>query len=42
MQDMAKRQKALSKFTNISFANRGGAWVRMSDHLPLVVERQPE
>jgi lipopolysaccharide export system permease protein len=28
MQDMAKRQKALSKFANISFANRGGAWVR--------------
>jgi lipopolysaccharide export system permease protein len=28
MQDMAKRQKALSKFSNISFANRGGAWVR--------------
>jgi lipopolysaccharide export system permease protein len=28
MQDMAKRQKALSKFSNISFADRGGAWVR--------------
>jgi lipopolysaccharide export system permease protein len=28
LQDMAKRQKALSKFSNISFANRGGAWVR--------------
>lgn len=28
MQEMAKRQKALSKFSNISFANRGGAWVR--------------
>ena len=28
MQDMAKRQKALSKFSNISFASRGGAWVR--------------
>jgi lipopolysaccharide export system permease protein len=28
MQDMAKRQKALSKFSNISFANHGGAWVR--------------
>jgi lipopolysaccharide export system permease protein len=28
MQDMAKRQKAISKFSNISFARRGGAWVR--------------
>jgi lipopolysaccharide export system permease protein len=28
MQDMAKRQKALSKYSNISFASRGGAWVR--------------
>jgi lipopolysaccharide export system permease protein len=28
MQDMAKRQKAISKFSNISFASRGGAWVR--------------
>ena len=28
LQEMAKRQKALSKFSNISFANRGGAWVR--------------
>ena len=28
MQAMAKQQKALSKFSNISFASRGGAWVR--------------
>jgi lipopolysaccharide export system permease protein len=28
MAEMAKRQKALSKFSNISFAKSGGAWVR--------------
>jgi lipopolysaccharide export system permease protein len=26
--DMAKKQKLFSKFTNISYAGRGGAWVR--------------
>jgi lipopolysaccharide export system permease protein len=39
MQDMAKRQKALSKFTNISFASRGGAWVR-DDNLLINVSQQ--
>ncbi len=28
LQQMAKQQKAFSKFSNISFAGRGGAWVR--------------
>jgi len=39
MQDLAKRQKALSKFTNISFASRGGAWVR-DDNLLINVSQQ--
>jgi lipopolysaccharide export system permease protein len=28
LQQMAKQQKAFSKFSNVSFAGRGGAWVR--------------
>lgn len=28
LQQMAKQQKAFSKFANVSFAGRGGAWVR--------------
>jgi lipopolysaccharide export system permease protein len=39
MQDMAKRQKALSKFSNISFASRGGAWVRDGDLLINVMQQ---
>src|SRR4051812_36765970 len=39
MQDMAKRQKALSKFSNISFANRGGAWVRDGNLLINVMQQ---
>jgi lipopolysaccharide export system permease protein len=39
MQDMAKRQKALSKFSNISFASRGGAWVRDGNLLINVMQR---
>jgi lipopolysaccharide export system permease protein len=39
MQDMAKRQKALSKFSNISFATRGGAWVRDGNLLVNVMQR---
>jgi lipopolysaccharide export system permease protein len=36
---MAKRDKALSKFSNISFASRGGAWVRDGDLLINVMEQ---
>ena len=36
---MAKRQKALSKFSNISFANRGGAWVRDGNLLINVMQQ---
>jgi lipopolysaccharide export system permease protein len=39
MSDMAKRQKALSKFSNISFASRGGAWVRDGNLLINVTQR---
>jgi lipopolysaccharide export system permease protein len=39
MQDMAKRQKALSKFSNISFASRGGAWVRDGNLLINVMQQ---
>src|SRR6185295_8766475 len=39
MQEMAKRQKALSKFSNISFANRGGAWVRDGNLLINVMQQ---
>ncbi len=42
MQDMAKRQKALSKFSNISFANRGGAWVRDGNMLINVMQQSGE
>jgi lipopolysaccharide export system permease protein len=39
LQAMAKREKALSKFSNISFASRGGAWVRDGDLLINVMEQ---
>ena len=39
MQDMAKRQKAISKFSNISFASRGGAWVRDGNLLINVMQQ---
>ena len=39
MQDMAKRQKALSKFSNISFASRGGVWVRDGNQLINVMQQ---
>ena len=39
MQEMAKQQKALSKFSNISFANRGGAWVRDGNLLINVMQQ---
>lgn len=39
MQEMAKRQKAISKFSNISFANRGGAWVRDGNLLINVMQQ---
>ena len=39
LQAMAKREKALSKFSNISFASRGGAWVRDGDVLINVMEQ---
>jgi lipopolysaccharide export system permease protein len=38
-QAMAKREKALSKFSNISFASRGGAWVRDGNLLINVLEQ---
>ena len=36
---MAKQQKALSKFSNISFASRGGAWVRDGNLLINVMQQ---
>ena len=39
MAEMAKRQKAISKFSNISFANRGGAWVRDGNLLINVMQQ---
>ncbi len=39
LQAMAKRDKALAKFSNISFARRGGAWVRDGDVLINVMEQ---
>ena len=39
MQQLAKQKKALNKFSNISFAAGGGAWVRDGD-LILNVDRQ--
>lgn len=38
-QSMAKREKAISKFSNISFASRGGAWVRDGNLLINVLEQ---
>jgi lipopolysaccharide export system permease protein len=39
LQAMAKQQKALSKFSNISFARRGGAWVRDGNRLINVMQQ---
>ena len=39
LQAMAKQQKALSKFSNISFARRGGAWVRDGNLLINVMQQ---
>ncbi len=39
LQSMAKQQKALSKFSNISFARRGGAWVRDGNLLINVMQQ---
>jgi lipopolysaccharide export system permease protein len=39
LQALAKQQKALSKFSNISFASRGGAWVRDGQLLINVMEQ---
>jgi lipopolysaccharide export system permease protein len=39
LQAVAKQQKALAKFSNISFANRGGAWVRDGNLLINVMEQ---
>jgi lipopolysaccharide export system permease protein len=39
LQAMAKQQKALAKFSNISFARRGGAWVRDGNLLVNVMEQ---
>jgi lipopolysaccharide export system permease protein len=39
MQDMARRQKALSKFSSISFAGHGGAWVRDGNLLINVMQQ---
>ena len=39
LQAMARKEKALAKFTNISFANRGGAWVRDGNLLINVMEQ---
>jgi lipopolysaccharide export system permease protein len=39
LQQMAKQQKAFSKFTNISFAGRGGVWVRDRDLLINVMQQ---
>jgi lipopolysaccharide export system permease protein len=39
LQGMAKQQKALAKFSNISFASRGGAWVRDGNLLINVMQQ---
>jgi lipopolysaccharide export system permease protein len=39
LQQMAKQQKAFSKFSNISFAGRGGAWVRDGNVLINVMQQ---
>lgn len=39
LQQMAKQQKAFSKFSNISFAGRGGAWVRDGNLLINVMQQ---
>ncbi|HTU64774.1 MAG TPA: LPS export ABC transporter permease LptG [Steroidobacteraceae bacterium] len=42
LQAMAKKEKALAKFSNISFASRGGAWVRDGNLLINVMEQSGE
>jgi lipopolysaccharide export system permease protein len=42
LQQMAKQQKAFSKFANISFAGRGGAWVRDGDRLINVMQQSAQ
>ncbi len=39
LQAIAKQQKALAKFSNITFASRGGAWVRDGNLLINVMEQ---
>ena len=39
LQAMAKQEKALAKFANISFANHGGAWVRDGNLLINVMQQ---
>jgi lipopolysaccharide export system permease protein len=39
LQAVAKQQKALAKFSNISYASRGGAWVRDGNLLINVMEQ---
>jgi len=39
LQQLAKQQKAFNKFDNISFAGRGGAWVRDGDRLLNVAQQ---
>jgi lipopolysaccharide export system permease protein len=39
LQALAKKEKALAKFSNISFASRGGAWVRDGNLLINVMEQ---
>ncbi len=39
LQDMATRQKAISKYSTISFSGRGGSWVRDGDLLINVMEQ---
>jgi len=39
LQALAMKEKALAKFSNISFANRGGAWVRDGNLLINVMEQ---
>src|ERR1041384_1997842 len=39
LQQMATRQKAISKFATISYAGRGGSWVRDGDLLINVMEQ---
>jgi lipopolysaccharide export system permease protein len=42
LQQMARQQKAFSKFENVSFAGRGGAWVRDGDLIVNVAQQSGE